>query len=593
MKKVSYHNRFVAILLTAFHTLLSFSTQAQSDITRYGGVLSTQYPPYSEAENVYKLLDNNSNTKLYVNYSSAWVSFQPVAPVELKGYSITSANDSPQRDPKNWTLEASNDNTTWTALDQKSNESFPSRFLRKAYSVTTTTSYRYFRLSMQNNSGSSLQLAEIELLAFPNGIDSLAAPIFTSNRTFIPVGESVSYTNRTTGATNFSWIFEGGTPSTSTSENPTVTYNSAGNYPVQLTVTGAAGENMIKVTDYIRVGQECTWGTNFLQPTILFIDYDNGATIGSQVFHQLIPDPVAYMTQKCLEVAKTLYRNSSDAPKFSELTFQLKNENFVAYKWGDGEKIGIAVSTQHLTTIYNASGGNPQVIKDEIDGILFHEVTHGYNNSPRTGGSYDGSSPFWAYTEGIADAVRIYNGLHQSASLSQNSSLKWLTGYTTTGFFLQYLTQVKDKNFISKFNKATKDLGYFWSFDKATNLVLGENIAPLWAQYVSFINGGGVLDRDGVYPWTLDCYQVLSNEEITPSDNFTLYPNPVQGKLTFHKEDGSQLIEYAVTNLEGKVVLSGKTAENQIDCSRLASGSYILQLNQDGAPAPAIKFVVN
>ncbi|WP_206538814.1 basic secretory protein-like protein, partial [Aquimarina macrocephali] len=145
--------------------------------------------------------------------------------------------------------------------------------------------------------------------------------------------------------------------------------------------------------------QACEWGNDFLTPTVKFTDFD-GQTEGSRVFKQVILNAESYMKQRCLDVAKILYRNSADAPKFRLLNFNLKNEDFVAHKFGDGDQMTIEVSTQHLAKIYRDSGNDSQVIKDEIDGILFHEVTHGYNYSPTTGGTYDGSSPFWAYTEG-------------------------------------------------------------------------------------------------------------------------------------------------------------------------------------------------
>ena len=248
---------------------------------------------------------------------------------------------------------------------------------------------------------------------------------------------------------------------------------------------------------------DCEWGDDFLTPTVLFTDYD-GSTIGSRIFNEQIPNPVAYMQQKCLEVAKILYRNSSNAPRFRELTFELKNEDFVAYKWGDGDAIGIAVSTQHLANVYRNSGNDAKTIKDEIDGILYHEVTHGYNLLPKAGGTYDGSSPFWAYVEGIADGVRIYAGFHQTRTPNINSR-RWLGGYTTTGFFLQYVVQEYDKNFLYKFNKAAGDLGTSWSFDAAFRSIINKGVEEVWNEYADFIRGGNSLDYDGDYPWTLDC----------------------------------------------------------------------------------------
>jgi len=52
---------------------------------------------------------------------------------------------------------------------------------------------------------------------------------------------------------SWSWSFEGGTPSTSNQQNPTIIYNSAGTYQVLLTCTNNAGNNTITKTSYISV----------------------------------------------------------------------------------------------------------------------------------------------------------------------------------------------------------------------------------------------------------------------------------------------------------------------------------------------------
>lgn len=51
------------------------------------------------------------------------------------------------------------------------------------------------------------------------------------------------------------WTFEGGTPSTSTEQNPTVTYSSHGTFDVTLVATNEGGENEIVKYDYINVVQ--------------------------------------------------------------------------------------------------------------------------------------------------------------------------------------------------------------------------------------------------------------------------------------------------------------------------------------------------
>lgn len=79
-------------------------------------------------------------------------------------YSVTSANDFPARDPKNWSLQGSNNGTSWTTLDTRTGQTFASRFLTKTYTFSNTTAYSYYRLNVTaNNGGAELQIAEIGL----------------------------------------------------------------------------------------------------------------------------------------------------------------------------------------------------------------------------------------------------------------------------------------------------------------------------------------------------------------------------------------------------------------------------------------------
>lgn len=77
---------------------------------------------------------------------------------------------------------------------------------------------------------------------------------FTASSTSINVGQSVTFTDQTTNdPTSWNWTFEGGTPTSSTSQNVTVTYNTAGTYDVTLQATNSAGSDTEAKPNYITV----------------------------------------------------------------------------------------------------------------------------------------------------------------------------------------------------------------------------------------------------------------------------------------------------------------------------------------------------
>jgi PKD repeat protein len=77
---------------------------------------------------------------------------------------------------------------------------------------------------------------------------------FIGNPTNITVGQSVSFTNQSSGSINtYAWSFPGGTPLTSSQANPVVVYSSEGQFDVSLIVTGPTGNDVETKINYINV----------------------------------------------------------------------------------------------------------------------------------------------------------------------------------------------------------------------------------------------------------------------------------------------------------------------------------------------------
>jgi PKD repeat protein len=84
---------------------------------------------------------------------------------------------------------------------------------------------------------------------------------FSANVTSGCLPLTVNFINQSSAnATSFNWEFPGGNPSSSTAQNPSVTYNAAGTYTVTLTVSNAAGNNTVTQTNYIAVNTTPTAG---------------------------------------------------------------------------------------------------------------------------------------------------------------------------------------------------------------------------------------------------------------------------------------------------------------------------------------------
>src|SRR6185436_4613441 len=69
----------------------------------------------------------------------------------LRGYALTSANDSPERDPRDWRLLGSNNGgKTWETLDVRRNEVFSTRFQKRVFSVTNHAASAIYRLQIES-----------------------------------------------------------------------------------------------------------------------------------------------------------------------------------------------------------------------------------------------------------------------------------------------------------------------------------------------------------------------------------------------------------------------------------------------------------
>ncbi|MCB7135086.1 GH92 family glycosyl hydrolase [Cellulosimicrobium marinum] len=144
-------------------------------------------------EGAAKLADGSASSKWLAFASTGWVVYEFAEPVAIEAYALTSANDSAGRDPKNWTIEASDDGSTWTAVDQRTDEDFPQRFQQRVFELDEPTqAHRYYRLNITANSGDGIvQLAEWDLSA-----DLDAPPAEAPMTTEVGTGPSVSFTNK-------------------------------------------------------------------------------------------------------------------------------------------------------------------------------------------------------------------------------------------------------------------------------------------------------------------------------------------------------------------------------------------------------------
>lgn len=124
----------------------------------------------TDSEEIASSTDNDPTTKWCVEMKGPPVVWQAIAvPGAAAGtsYTIASANDVPERDPRSWEFAGSMDGQEWTILDKHENEPpFEKRHQAKTFTYTDLAAYRFYRITFLKNNGDRLfQIADIDVPA--------------------------------------------------------------------------------------------------------------------------------------------------------------------------------------------------------------------------------------------------------------------------------------------------------------------------------------------------------------------------------------------------------------------------------------------
>ena len=145
------------------------------DVTQPGDAIIASSDNSPGSEGVANAIDNQP-TK-YLNFDTLDTGFTvtpQIGATTVIGLSLQSANDAPPRDPASFTLEGSNDGgATFSAISEGTIPAFTDRFQMRYVFFANEAAYETYRLifpTVADEAGAnSMQIAEVELLAFAGG----------------------------------------------------------------------------------------------------------------------------------------------------------------------------------------------------------------------------------------------------------------------------------------------------------------------------------------------------------------------------------------------------------------------------------------
>jgi PKD repeat protein len=169
-------------------------------------------------------------------------------------------------------LVSTNCGATWTSVFTKSNTTLATAAATTASFVPTATQWRTETVNLTPYVGNSKVIVSFKNLSgYGNnlyvdninltGVQQSVPPVasFTPSATTICAGQSVTFTNTSTGnPTSYSWSFPGGNPTSSAATSPTVSYVNSGTYTVSLTATNASGSNTATQTIVVNANPTVT-----------------------------------------------------------------------------------------------------------------------------------------------------------------------------------------------------------------------------------------------------------------------------------------------------------------------------------------------
>ena len=561
---------FIRAFCLTFTLLVLFMTkiEAQTEFKftdNPEGVLSSQYDDSPSGEDINNLIDNDLNSKYLTFHSSAWIVFEVKNPFILNKYIISSANDAPERDPLNWTLEGSFNGLSYHCIDIREGQDFVNRGQKKEFLIEDNVeSYTFYRLSMTNNSGNILQLAEIEMYGVTGeSFNELLVDFSTGS--YHVTNRPISFINGSLNATSYQWAFEGASPKGSTDISPQVTYTNPGEYEVSLTafddVSTKTKTEIISIKDindwsefiYPEVQLECTNEDN--PGYLMYLDLVKANGFES------IQD---FVKNCCLVIAQKLYFtvNEANDHNLRSIHYKLTEGGALSYKGGDVPNIEIGFDMEYLNSFSQKYGID--ICADEIFGILCHEICHGYQNSPKNCGIYGSPNEYYGFIEGTADLARLLTGGFNPERYPSTGG-SWIDGYNTTAFFYSWIqNSLLDEDFLKKLNLSAKQIDS-WSLNEMLYQEYGQSVNSLWAQYQKSILNVGLDNRT---EGKIDVW-LTNNKSVLTINNL---PEGVNNVIVYN-------LNGSVTLKEKKV---GEESQVCLKIDNLDPGVYVVQVINKG-----------
>ena len=441
-------------------------------------------------------------------------------------------------------------------------------------------------------------------------IDAVPEAQFEANITTVPTGNGVDFMDLTKyEPTAWLWEFEGGTPSTSTQQNPhNIVYEDSGLFDVTLTATNYLGSNTLIMEEYIK-------SSTSILPEIQFTVSDTIPCIGDpvQFEDQTIYNPIQweweFFPNDVTFVNGTNENSQNPEVKFNipyhyEVTLSASNlngsssitKNALVHVGGVGLPFGEDFESGYLCdevwtienpdnkktwTLTTVAGSEPGDISayvniknyngmSERDRLISPLINLSDYNEAYVEFQYAYAQRFAQYTDSLIVYLSTGCGddLIRLLAMGEDSLNQFAT-VPPTG--MNFIPESADDWCGAGNNPECININL-------TTWVGNPDIQIVFESYNGF--GNNIFIDNVKIDGTLSAIDEIGNV----SDKLNVYPNPTNGSFTVQLKNVTGIAELKLLNITGQVILT-----DQIDCSeyvtlkrfnldKLNNGIYLVQV---------------
>lgn len=459
----------------------------------------------------------------------------------------------------------------------------------------TTTGCLHFELNIQigtpgggveNYVASNPVSGEITIPSLTGSFGPCAAPVpvadFTANNLqFCATGSTTFSDASTNNPTSWLWTFPGGTPATSTAQNPTVTYMVKGIYDVTLTATNASGDGTTTKTGYIVVDSLPV--SQITPPVNQSICLGNTLTLNASSNIA----PITYQWQKNNVNIPGATASSYVASQQAAYRVRITNTSNTCSKLS----VPVTVFTQHPQAPISAAGnttfcsnGSVQLQSSGAGTSTFQWLRNNITIIGATAANYSATS-YGGYRVRITDnlgcsntSASVYVTVYQNpnVTVSANGPLTFCAGQSVT---LSVQSQA--------------NTAYQWNDHGApiNGATQNQYIATAGGKYtVTATNAQTCSNSSSPKNVIVNCR--MASGDFTASsdmikDDFNVYPNPADNyaQVYFNIADDKS-IDISIYDMVGKKIFTADNAvytkgsyELSLSTINLTSGIYFVRLS--------------